>query len=484
MAEGLTRDNPVDAVEAAFAASLDALVAALPAGVPHDRLISAVSGGPDSMCLAALAGTYAAARGLDHRAIIIDHGIRPESAGEAARVRSRLRRLGMRADIVSVADPAPDSGIQAWARSVRYAHLLEAARRDRAVLLLGHHRDDQAETVMMRLSRGSGLAGLAAMRGTTMRDSVPLLRPLLDLDRDRLRRYCAARGIAFESDPSNVDRRFERVRVRQWLAAAEAGVQTQTRSRTRAQTQTQTRAQTQTGAVTGSHLLRLSHAAATIDDQLIAAFRRHHLLPLPQPGGHMILPAASLQIAEAGLMRLLGHAIGQVTAAPHPPTAAALARLAARLCDGRASTLGGARFTRHPQGWLVTAEAGRRPLRLQLAAGQSAIFAGTWRVASPVNATVRRLGEGGSGAGAPWRECRGWMDLPPLARRSVPVLETLDGTLLYPHLLHKAQSCEKTDEAVAEFLPCSLATGKSMVATSDLKQTAAGTPWPGAVKSV
>ena len=282
VAEGLTPDNPADAVEAAFAASLDALVAALPAGVPHHRLISAVSGGPDSMCLAALAGDYAAARGLEHRAIIIDHGIRPESAVEAARVRSRLLRLGMRADIASVAGPPPKTGIQAWARSARYAHLLEAARRGRAVLLLGHHRDDQVETVVMRLSRGSGLAGLAAMRGATMRDSVPLLRPLLDLDRDALRRYCAARGIAFESDPSNADRRFERVRVRQWLA--EAGAEATPEARVQA------------GAVTGSHLLRLSHAAATIDDQLVAAFRRHGLLPLPQPGGHMVLPAASLDM--------------------------------------------------------------------------------------------------------------------------------------------------------------------------------------------
>ena len=470
VAEGLTPDNPADAVEAAFAASLDALVAALPADVPHHRLISAVSGGPDSMCLAALAGDYAAARGLEHRAIIIDHGIRPESAVEAARVRSRLLRLGMRADIVNVADPAPKTGIQAWARSARYAHLLEAARGDRAVLLLGHHRDDQAETVMMRLSRGSGLAGLAAMRGATMRDSVALLRPLLDLDRDALRRYCAARGIAFESDPSNADRRFERVRVRQWLAGAEAEAKPEAR--------------VQAGAVTGSHLLRLSHAAAAIDDQLVAAFRRHGLLPPPQPGGHMVLPAASLDIAEAGLMRLLGRVIGQITAPPHPPTLAALARLAARLSDGRVSTLGGARFTRHPRGWLVTAEEGRRPLRLQLAAGQSAIFAGTWRVTSPVMAAVRRLGEEGSGAGAPWRECRGWMDLPPLARRAVPVLQTLDGTLLYPHLSPKAQPCENIDEAVAEFLPSSLAIDETMAATRDLKQTAAGMPWPGAVKPV
>ena len=458
MAEATARDCHNDAVEAAFEAALDALFSCKPAAIAGRRLISAVSGGPDSMCLAVLAADYATRHRLDHRAIIIDHGIRANSAAEAARVRLRLSGMGIPAEVITVDAPAPETGIQAWARTARYAHLLQAARRDRAALLLGHHRDDQAETVMMRLLRSSGLAGLAAMRAVTFREDVPLLRPLLGLDGGALRHFCMARGIVFETDPSNRDRRFERVRLRQWLAGETA--------------------------VTRRDLLRLSDAAARIDDMLVAAFRRHGMLPRPRPGGHMFLSAAALGLPDEILSRLLSHIVGQMTAAEHPPAQKALRRLAARLRAGSASTLGGARFTRHQEGLLVTAEDGRRPLRVPVAAGGCVIFAGRWRVTSPVAAIVRRLGESGSGADAPWRESRGWQDLPPLARRSVPALETLDGTLRYPHLSTDALSCTSPGEAVAEYLPHSLDREEHMMATSDLKQAAGGTTWPAAVKPV
>lgn len=426
--------------------------------VPCSSLISAVSGGPDSMCLAVLASAYATRRGVNHRAIIIDHGVRADSAAEAARVCRRLSGLGMRAEVLTVSAAAPKTGIQEWARSARYDLLLQAARRDQAALLLGHHRDDQAETVMMRLSRGSGLAGLAAMRRVSFRRGVPLCRPLLGLGRDSIGAYCAARGIAFETDPSNSDRRFERVRLRQWLAGSTA--------------------------VTGRDLCRLSDVAAHIDDALLAAFGRHGVLPLPQPGGHLCLPAASLALPDAIAGRLLAYVIGQITAALHPPTRLALSGLVTRLRAGRASTLGGARFSRHGDGWLVTAEAGRRPPRIPVAAGDSVIFAGTWCVTSPVAATVRWLGEEGSGAGAAWRLCHGWADVPPLARRSVPVLETLDGTLQYPHLTPYEMSRANARDAVAEFLPYSLAAGGSMAATNSLKQAAASMTSYGASEPV
>ena len=458
MAEGLTPDFTPDAVATAFAAGLETLSAGLPTGIPQRSLISAVSGGPDSMCLAGLAQEYAARRGLAHRAIIIDHGIRPGAAAEAARVRSRLVHLGIRADVMKIKETAPDSGIQAWARSVRYTQLVEQARRDRALLLLGHHRDDQAETVLMRLSRGSGLSGLAAMRAVTIREGVALLRPMLGFGGELARRYCAARDIIYETDPSNVDRRFERVRLRQWLGGPTP--------------------------VTGADLLRLSDAASRIDDTLVKAFRSHGVLPPPQPGGHMILPAASLELADVGLVRLLAHVTGQLTAAAHPPARTALVRLAARLRSAHASTLGGVRFTRHRGDWLVTAEEGRRPLHRRLAAGDVVIFAGTWRVTSPVAGVVRRLGERGSGAGAPWGESRGWANLPALARRSVPVVETLDGTLLYPHLDSHALSCDTNDGAVAEFLPFTLVRAEEMTATDQLKQVSTGRALPRVVQPV
>ena len=462
MAEGLTPEFRADAVDAAFGAALDALRAGLnicpPVTGPFQSLISAVSGGPDSMCLAVLASAYAARHGLEHRAMIIDHGIRAEAAVEAARVRGRLCDMGIAAELLSVGAPAPRTGIQEWARLARYDLLLRAAQRDQAMLLLGHHRDDQAETVMMRLLRGSGLGGLAGMRALSFRQGVPLLRPMLGLGRRSIDSYCRAHGIDVETDPTNSDRRFERVRLRQWLAAA--------------------------SAPTARDLCRLSDAAACIDDALLAAFRRHGLLPVLQPGGYGFLPGESLAMPDLAVVRLLAHAIGQLTAAPHPPSRAALLRLATRLRDGSASTLGGTRFTAHRNGWLMTAEAGRRSLRMHVAAGETVIFAGTWRVTSPVAATIRRLGEPGSGTGAPWRECRGWAHLPPLARRGVPVLETLDGTLRYPHLFTEELSCRDTSEAVAEFLPCGLGKRNSMTAPNGLKQAAAGAIGPGAAGSV
>ena len=458
MAEGRLPDIRTDAVETAFEDALDLLRAGCPGAGSCQTLISAVSGGPDSMCLAVLASDYAARRGLGHRAIIIDHGLRAGSAAEAERVRQRLSGMGVRAEVQTISVAAPSTGIQEWARSVRYECLLAAARRDRAALLLGHHRDDQAETVMMRLSRGSGLAGLAAMRGASVRQTVPLLRPLLGIGRDAIARFCAAKGIAFETDPSNSDRRFERVRLRHWLAGATT--------------------------VTGQTLCRLSDAASRIDDTLLAAFRRQGLLPLPQPGGHACLPAASLDLPDNSAARLVAHLIVQMTAPMHPPTRQALSGLLTRLRSGIASTLGGARFIRYQDGWLITAEDGRRPLRVPVSAGDSVIFAGTWRIACPDAGILRRLGAQGSGADAAWRECRGWADLPPLARRSVPVLETLDGTLQYPHLSSNASLRTDAREAVAEFLPSSLVDRASNAAKNDFQQAAASTISHGAVEPV
>ena len=85
-------------------------------------------------------------------------------------------------------------------------------------------------------------------------------------------------------------------------------------------------------------------------------------------------------------------------------------------------------------GWLVTAEPGRRPPRLRLAAGSRAVFNYVWEIETPVEATVRHLGEAGSGAGRDWAGTPGWCALPSLVRRALPVLETLDGSVIYPHL--------------------------------------------------
>ena len=214
-----------DPFAAVFDRAMTAALAQLPP-LPHlqsrCRLISAVSGGPDSIALALHSQRFAVAHGGTHRSIVIDHGIRPGSDAEAARVVSRLEAHGISASCIRIQTPAPSTGIQEWARHQRFAALTKQARQQRAVLLFAHHQADQAETVLMRLARGSGIAGLAGMRGLTYRDAVPVARPLLNWSADQLRDVLALLGCDFEDDPSNRNYDFERVRLRRFLRKSAA----------------------------------------------------------------------------------------------------------------------------------------------------------------------------------------------------------------------------------------------------------------------
>ena len=420
-----------DALAARFDDSLATALACLPRRFDSHshHLISAVSGGPDSMALAQLADCHAARHGLAHSALVVDHNIRPDSAVEAARVLARLKALGIPARVLTVTARPPAAGIQEWARARRYECLLGEARRAGGCLLLGHHAGDQAETVMMRLSRGSGLAGLAGMRRTAIREGVPILRPLLDADRAAILGHCDDHGLGFESDPSNDDNRFERVRCRHALAALD-----------------------RSGMDGSGRLLRLSRAAAVIDSTLVDRLCRDGLLAPLSPAGHVKLGRAALHVPRPALMRLLARVIRLVASPRHGPAQEALQRLAARLHDGRPATLGGARFTPAGGEWLVTAEIGRDPARCAVTAGGTVLFAGNWLVSSPADGVVRHLGEAGSGAGAGWRDSAGWSGLPSPVRRSLPVLETLDGGLLYPHLIPHGRDMRTDAMATAECL--------------------------------
>jgi tRNA(Ile)-lysidine synthase len=159
-------------------------------------------------------------------AATVDHGLRPEAAGEAAAVAALCAQLGVGHAILRWEGAKPESGLQAEARGARYGLLAgEARRRGGATLVTAHTLDDQAETVLMRLSHGSGPAGLAGMRRRGMVEGVVLARPLLGFPKARLVATAQARGLDFVADPSNGDRRFERVRWRQAMPAlAEQGL--------------------------------------------------------------------------------------------------------------------------------------------------------------------------------------------------------------------------------------------------------------------
>ena len=193
------------------------------AGADPGRIAVAVSGGPDSLALLLLAEAACPGRVA---AATVDHGLRPESAAEAESVARLCGLIGVPHRTLAVRVEPSGEGLQAAARAARYAAL--AAWMDEAglgLLLTAHHADDQAETLLMRLNRGSGVAGLAGVRadgavpGTGGR--LRLCRPLLGWRRSELQAVVAAAGIEAAADPGNTDERFDRARLRARLGAAE-----------------------------------------------------------------------------------------------------------------------------------------------------------------------------------------------------------------------------------------------------------------------
>ncbi len=179
-------------------------------------LAVAVSGGRDSLALALLAHEWAVAHGGRVLALIVDHGLRRESADEARATRERLASRGIWSEILPWPGEKPSTRIQQAARAARYRLLFEACRRHGILhLMTAHHADDQDETVAMRAARESGPDGLAGMAAIVEHRDLRVLRPLLCVPRRRLTATVEARGVDWIDDPSNQDRRFERVRVRQ-----------------------------------------------------------------------------------------------------------------------------------------------------------------------------------------------------------------------------------------------------------------------------
>ena len=259
-------------------------------------IVLAVSGGPDSMALMHLATRWAeriagAAPPKLHVATV-DHGFRPGSAGEAAFVAAAASDLGLPHVTLRWDGPKPTSRIQERARSARYALLADHARNvGAAYVLTGHHADDQAETVLMRLGRGSGVAGLAGMRrDSALVDGITLVRPLLDLPKETLVGFCRKEGVRSIEDPSNSDPAFARVRLRQQSAVAAAlGLDRTTLVRLAE---------------------RMRRADAALDDASMRLEAR--LSPSLRSGGWSAVLAPASEAAPEFLQRVLRRALGHV----------------------------------------------------------------------------------------------------------------------------------------------------------------------------
>jgi tRNA(Ile)-lysidine synthase len=186
----------------------------LPADGDRAALVG-LSGGADSLALAAAVGFEAPKLGLRPVAVVIEHALLPGSAEAADAAATAARGLGLAASVVRVAVHG-EGGPEAAARAARFAALAVAARAHRAAaVLVAHTLDDQAETVLLGLARGSGAASLQGMAEVAELGGGPLLRPLLGVRREVTRAACAADGLAPWHDPHNADPRFARVRVRE-----------------------------------------------------------------------------------------------------------------------------------------------------------------------------------------------------------------------------------------------------------------------------
>lgn len=197
-------DRPLETAE---------LETALSCFKPYSRLLLAVSGGPDSLALMLCTARFST---LSLHVATVDHGLRLGSGEEAEQVGEWAKALGLTHTILHWRAPRkPASAVQEQARDARYGLLIEHARHVGAsALVTAHHADDQAETVLQRLTHGSGIDGLAGMASIAQRGDIALLRPFLSFPKARLIATLQAHSHPFLDDPSNHDPRHQRSRLR------------------------------------------------------------------------------------------------------------------------------------------------------------------------------------------------------------------------------------------------------------------------------
>ncbi len=289
---------------------------------------AAVSGGPDSLALLWLAWQ---AFGSALCVLTVDHGLRPGSAAEAEGVRAHAAALGLEAAVLTLAEAPRGNSVQNWARKARYAAMAGWCRAHHVPLLMtAHQADDQAETLLMRLARGSGPAGLGGIwPARSLGGGVLLVRPLLGVRRQELAAIVAAAGWRPVEDPANRDPRFDRTRMRTLLAREPL-----------------------------LDPLRLGRAAAALRESEAAlqwAAARAWEGRVRRTGDALCLEVEGLP-AEL-CRRLLARALEEMGAVPR---GGAVARLVDRLAAGGAGTLGGIAASATAEGWLLRPAPPRR----------------------------------------------------------------------------------------------------------------------------
>jgi tRNA(Ile)-lysidine synthase len=316
-------------------------------------LVLAVSGGSDSTALLHLVARWLALPGgIGRRGIVatFDHGLRAQSAGEAAWVADRAAELGLQHRTLIWEGPKPRTGLQSAARKARYEALTTLAIEwcgtlTPTAIVTAHHVEDQAETVLMRLARGSGVDGLAGMAPVRwiVDGTLAVARPLLWLSKSRLVATLHAAGAAWCEDPSNENVAFERVRLRQAAAVlAELGV---------------------TAESIGHSARRVARARRALEMAVVAAERR--VLELNEGAFATLSRRRFAHLAEELRVRILSRVLFAYGGQDVPPGLAQVEGLAAQLVRGRPglrTTLGGCLVGLERSQIVVNREPGRGPL--------------------------------------------------------------------------------------------------------------------------
>jgi tRNA(Ile)-lysidine synthase len=410
------------------AAEFAALMAALGPFEPSPRLAVAVSGGVDSMALTLLSHGWAAARGGAIAALTVDHRLRPAAAAEATQVGAWLRARGIRHHVLLRTGDLPEHGVQAAARAARY-HLLEGWCRAQGVLhlLLAHHREDQAETLLLRLARGSGLDGLAGMAAVSEWPDCRRLRPLLAVSRGRLAATLEASGQGWIEDPSNHDVAYARVRLR---AAAPQLAQLGLDAERLAGTAE-----------------RLARARAAVEEDVAALLARASAV---YPAGFACIDVAAMRRAPEELgLRALAGVLTLIGGGAYPPRLERLQRLYGELPGGLGGgrTLGGCRILPRRGGLLVCREPAAVSLPVAVTPGVAASWDGRFRLllpgAAPSGLTLGALGGAAIAAAA---------TVPSAVRGSLPALRDGHSVVAVPALGYLRSAADRAWSAAASLL--------------------------------
>lgn len=343
-----------------------------------------LSGGGDSTALLLLLADWAAANNMGLAAVTVDHGLRKAAAAEANQAGRLAASLGIPHDILCWQGWSGQGNLQASAREARFSLISDwAARKGIKTIALGHTLDDQAETVLMRLLRGSGVDGLSGMASRRDMGGITWIRPLLDFRRDQLRQFLKQRSIDWCDDPSNEDRTFDRVKVRKALAELEKiGL-------------------TAEDVAATADRMKLASKALEIEAHRAAMSITHVTV-----AGEVEFDTAKFATLPEDIRnRLLAHALCWIGGSRYRPRLMALNAVLQAAKAGKRSTLAGCLVTPAKSGAL---RIGREASAIgELKTPVNALWDNRWRLTgpdSPPEYEVRMLGINGLNSCDKWRE--------------------------------------------------------------------------------